>query len=272
MDADRAEKDRVTIRAPIEGLAEGERVLPREASRYLCRVLRLAEGDRFIAFDPSARVEADVTVVVASADAARVHVDAVRAPAVVAEAELVLVYAFSKGDKVDAVVRDATELGATAIVVAQTERSIAKAKSDAERASSKLDRWRRIAIEAARQCGRADPPRIEGIVPWSDALERASACEGRFCLDPRAAAPLGGALDEVVAPERRASLAFAIGPEGGLTSDEIEIAIGKGWLPASLGPFVLRTETVAAAVLGALRVLAGRAAVDRSVQKGGATQ
>jgi 16S rRNA (uracil1498-N3)-methyltransferase len=222
-------------------------------------VLRLAEGERFVAFDPNEHVEADVTVLVAAADAARVRVDALRAPDVVAGADLVLVYALSKGDKVDAVVRDATELGATRIVVTETERSIVKAKGDSERASSKLSRWRRVAEQAARQCGRADPPSVDGIHGWVDALDRASGCEGRFCLDPRAQASLGGALDQLLTADGRASIAFAIGPEGGLTSDEIEIAIDKGWRPASIGRFVLRTETVAAAVLGAIRVLEARA-------------
>jgi 16S rRNA (uracil1498-N3)-methyltransferase len=242
----------VTVRAPLSGLAEGERVLPAEASRYLCRVRRLGPGDRFVGFDPEARTEADVTILEASADAARVRIEEVRPAQVVAGAALVLVYALAKGDKVDDVVRDATELGATRIIVTRTERAVVKATG--ERAKDKLDRWRRIAEQAARQCGRADPPAIEGVFDWSDALERAGDCDARFCLDPRAAQSLGSALGPAV--ERGASIAFAIGPEGGLSAGEIETAVAMGFLPASLGAFVLRTETVAAAVLGAVRVLA----------------
>lgn len=243
----------MTVRAPISGLAEGERVLPAESSHYLCRVRRLGPGARFVGFDPDARTEADVEVVEASSSAARVMVGPLRAAQVVAGAGLVLVYALAKGDKVDDVVRDATELGATRVIVTRTERAVVKVTG--ERAKEKLDRWRRIAEQAARQCGRADPPAIEGVLDWADALERACDSEARFCLDPRAVEMLGGALAPAI--ERGASVAFAIGPEGGLTADEVEIAVSKGFLPASLGPFVLRTETVAAAVLGAVRVLAG---------------
>jgi 16S rRNA (uracil1498-N3)-methyltransferase len=245
----------VSIRTPVTALAAGSRTLPAETSHHLCRVLRLRAGDRFVAFDPVSRIEADATVDEASGDAARVTIGALRPASVVASAPVVLVYGLAKGDKVDAVVRDATELGATRIVIAKTSRAVAKL--DAERAGTKLDRWRRIAEQAARQCGRADPPVIEGVLAWRDALESAtkdaSETEGRFCLWENATDPLGPKLVAIVA--RHGSMAFAIGPEGGLTEAEVEEARVLGFAPVSLGQFVLRTETVAAAVLGAVRIL-----------------
>lgn len=244
----------MTVRAPVSDLAEGERALPAETSRYLCRVRRLGPGDRFVAFDPAAGAEADATIVEASADAARVVVGAPRPARVLASAGLVLVYALAKGDKVDAVVRDATELGATRVLVTRTERAVVKASG--ERAADKLSRWRRVAEQAARQCGRSDPPAIDGVLAWDEALDRVAGCEARFCLDPRAPDALGGALASAI--ERGASIAFAVGPEGGLSAAEVDLARAKGFLPASLGAFVLRTETVAAAVLGAVRVLEDR--------------
>jgi 16S rRNA (uracil1498-N3)-methyltransferase len=251
VDVDRAPAPFVTLRAPIVGLAEGEQVLGSEASHYLCRVRRLGVGDVFVGFDPEARTEADITILEASATAARAKVEALRPARVVAQGALVLVYALAKGDKVDDVIRDATELGATRIVVARTERAVVKLSGD--RATEKLDRWRRIAEQAARQCGRADPPAIDGVFDWEDALDATASCEARFCLDPHASLGLGGAL--VPHAHAGASLAFAIGPEGGLAPAEVEAARAKGFLPTSLGAFVLRTETVAAAVLGAVRVL-----------------
>jgi len=215
----------------------------------------MREGDRFIAFDPEARTEADGTIDDASGDSARVTIGEVRPANVVAGAPIVLVYALAKGDKVDAVVRDATELGATRIVIARTSRAVAKV--DAERAGTKLDRWRRIAEQAARQCGRADPPVIDGVLGWRDALEAASSdanVEARFCLWENATEPLGPHLTSAIA--RSSAMAFAIGPEGGLTPEEVEERRALGFAPVSLGRFVLRTETVAAAVLGAVRILA----------------
>ncbi len=242
----------MSVRSPIAALAAGPRTLSGEASHHLCRVLRLREGDRFVAFDPAQLVEADAVILEASGTALRVEIGATRPADVIALSPLVLVYGLAKGDKVDAVVRDATELGATRILIARTARAVAKV--DGDRASTKVDRWRRISEQAARQCGRADPPVIEGVLDWQAALESASAdTESRFCLWENATDPLGPKLGAVIA--RRGSMAFAVGPEGGLTEAEVEQARVAGFAPVSLGRFILRTETVAAAVLGAVRIL-----------------
>lgn len=232
------------IRAPIAGLST---TLSPEASRYLVRVRRLRPGDRFVAFDPEAKTEADAVLV----DERTIELGDVRPASVVATRELVLVYALAKGDKVDDVVRDATELGASRVIVARAERSVVKA--DAARAEAKRSRWARIAEQAARQCGRGDTPSVEGVLDWADALAEV-ACDARFVLDPHAAEALGPLLRTSIA--NRASVGFAIGPEGGLTPGEIAVAESRGFVAASLGPFVLRTETVATAVLGAV-MLAG---------------
>ena len=244
----------MSVRSPIAALAQGTRTLSGDASHHLCRVLRLRQGDRFVAFDPALLVEADAVIAFASGSAVRVEIGATRPAEVVALAPLVLVYGLAKGEKVDAVVRDATELGATRIVIARTARAVAKAEGD--RASTKLDRWRRISEQAARQCGRADPPAVEGVVDWKTALETAArdtAPGTRFCLWENATDPLGPKLAELAL--RHASMAFAVGPEGGLTEAEVEEARVAGFAPVSLGRFILRTETVAAAVLGAVRIL-----------------
>ena len=140
----------------------------------------------------------------------------------------------------DAVVRDATELGVTRVTVVRAARSIVKI--DAAAADTKLDRWSRIAVEAARQCGRSDPPTVE-LADFEAAIALATA-EARFVLDARAGRPLGALLKPV-------STAFAIGPEGGFTESELELAKKNAFAPAFLGRFTMRTETAPAAVLGA---------------------
>jgi 16S rRNA (uracil1498-N3)-methyltransferase len=122
---------------------------------------------------------------------------------------------------------------------------------DAARAAERQARWARIAEQAARQCGRSDTPRIDPPCPWSEALGRAGAVTG-FVLWEQAVEPLGPALFTALAAG--APLAFACGPEGGLEDSEVESARALGWAVCSLGPLALRTETVAAAVLGAVRV------------------
>lgn len=241
----------MTVRAPISDLAPGERRLEGAVAHYLVRVLRLRAGDSFIAFDPASGREADGVAVGADAGSVTVRFGPLRDGASRPARELVFVQGMAKGDKCDGVVRDATELGATRVIVATTRRTVVRL--DATRAAERQARWARVAREAARQCGRSEAPLIDSPCAWPEALARVPERTARFCLWERASDPLAPPLLAALAQE--VPLAFACGPEGGLEEAEVVRARELGWVVASIGPFLLRTETVAAAVLGAVRVL-----------------
>jgi 16S rRNA (uracil1498-N3)-methyltransferase len=229
------------LRVPLAELAEGERVLPADAARYVMRVHRLRNGEAFVAFDPEARMEADAEIL-ESGRRVRIRLGWPRAATVVAIRSVTILQAAAR--KLDQVVRDATELGATRVVVMKT----ARASSSGGRAS----RWRRIAVEAARQAGRGDAPEISGPLPFDDAL--ALATDGsRVCLHPAAEQTLAHALADF-----DAGVTIAIGPEGGFTEEELEVARAAGFALARLGRFVMRSETACAAALGALAALSDR--------------
>lgn len=236
----------------VRGLAEGELMLDRDASRHLGTVLRLREGDAFIGFDPERGVEAAGRVVRVEKSRVVARFEGVR-KGLVAEVPIVWIQGLARMGKMDAIVQDATELGATRIVPAVTEFSVVKLAE--ARAQAKGSRWTRVAEQAARQCGRADPPAIVQPCGWAAALEEAKAATARFCLYEGATEPLGPSL--LAALSIRSPLAFAAGPEGGLSEGEVEEARAAGFRVASLGRLILRTETVAAAVLGAACVLGG---------------
>jgi len=225
--------------------------LSEEAAAYVVRVHRLKVGDRFDAFDPERGVEAEAEILsVARGASPVVRVGELRPAAVLPARRVTLVQALSKGEKMDAIVRDATELGATRVAPAIAERSVVRL----EDAASRADRYRRIAVQAARQCGRGDAPRIDVPAPLPSIL---ADFAGRsdvagLVLDPGAQAPLRSRLLDL-APG--AEVVFVVGPEGGLTSAELELCERSGIDRVSLGVFTLRTETVCAAVLGALLVL-----------------
>jgi len=240
-------------RAPIADLAPGERTLGGAVGHYLARVLRLRAGDPFVAFDPATGVEADAEVVRAEGESVVVRFGLPRAARADPQRGLTFVQGLAKGDKCDGIVRDATELGATRIVVAVTKRSVVRL--DGERAAARQTRWARIAEDAARQCGRARAPAVDRPMAWQDALDTVSTGAARFCLYEQAKDALAPPLFEALAGD--ADLAFACGPEGGLEMDEVETARARGWAICSLGVLALRTETVAAAVLGAVRVWSG---------------
>jgi 16S rRNA (uracil1498-N3)-methyltransferase len=238
------------VRAPLSDLAPGERALEGAAARYLARVLRLRAGDAFVAFDPDAAREADAEVT--RVDRARivVRVGTLRPAAVRATRGLTFIQGLAKGDKCDAVVRDATELGATRVIVAETARSVVRLAPGAR--ETRRARWTRIAREAARQSGRGEAPVIDPPCAWGEALGRVPPGAARFCLHERASEPLGPPLRKAIEAGR--DLAFAVGAEGGLDDDEVAHARDLGWTLASLGPRVLRTETVCAAVLGSIAI------------------
>lgn len=225
----------MSLRLPLSNLREGERDLDADASKYLLRVHRLCTGARCVAFDPAACLEADLEVIATGRRGARVRLSAVRAASAVATREITLIQGLAKGSKIDAVVRDATELGATRIIVARCERSV---KRDVD-----VARCRRIALDAARQSGRGDLPRVEGPTPFVDALH-GSGDGLRVILLPDATRFLGE-LDI------GGDLVLAVGPEGGFSNEEQAAALAAGFVAARLGHFVLRTETACAAALGA---------------------
>ncbi len=228
----------MSLRVPLDDLREEERELPSEVARYLLRVHRLRTGDMCVAFDPQAGLEADLTVLATGRELARVRLSRLRASRHTALVPIVVVQGLPKGSKLEAIVRDATELGATRVIVAACERSVKRGVD--------LERCRRVAIDAARQCGRGDTPLVEGPVAFALAVGSVRA-DLAVLLDPRAERSLG----QLIALEPRASLAVAIGPEGGLTDREEEAALEVGFVRARLGRFVLRTETACAAALGA---------------------
>jgi 16S rRNA (uracil1498-N3)-methyltransferase len=196
-------------RAPIPDLTPGEHRLEGAVAHYLARVLRLRAGDAFVAFDPATAREADAVTVWTDQETITVRFGPLRAGHARAPHSLTWVQGLAKGDKCDAVVRDATELGATRVMVATTRRSVVKL--DAAKATERQARWARIASEAARQCGRSDAPLVDVPRPWTDALARAADTGTgddavRFCLWEQATDPLAPPLFAArlrVRPRRR---------------------------------------------------------------------
>jgi 16S rRNA (uracil1498-N3)-methyltransferase len=234
------------LRVPLGSIAPGLSALPADAASYVVRVHRLREGDRFVVFDPELAIEADATLAVIGRRTAEVRIDEPRPAALRPGRRVTWIQAVGKGDKMDAVVRDATELGATRIIPALSERSVSRPSEEKSR------RWRRVAVEAARQCGRGDAPRVEAPMALASALAAADDGAGRMCLDPQGETALGVCL-RALGPWAEA--VFVVGPEGGFSEEELGACMAAGFCRVRLGTLTLRTETVCAAVLGALLVV-----------------
>jgi 16S rRNA (uracil1498-N3)-methyltransferase len=222
-------------RAPLSPLVAGEQPLPKELGSYLVRVLRLRAGDSFVLFDPETATEADAKLVRDVPTIARVSEP--RAAARASGREVTLLQGLAKGDKPEQVLRAAVALGATTVTFVRTERSVAGAEL-------RLERLRAVMLDAARQCGRGELPRLGGLLELSEALNGSDGMG--LLLDPNADQSLVELL-RGVAPAH--PLALAIGPEGGFSEREQQRLQAAGFLPVRLAPFVLRTELAAVAAL-----------------------
>ncbi|MBM4356477.1 MAG: 16S rRNA (uracil(1498)-N(3))-methyltransferase [Deltaproteobacteria bacterium] len=228
------------LRVPIDLLREGERELDDATARYVTRVHRLGRDACFTAFDPDVALEAEVRILSIEARV-RIAVGEPRPSRNVPTRRTTVIQAASKGTKIEDVLRDATELGVTRFVVAMSERSVRRPEP------SQHARWRRVAVEAARQSGRGDVPEIVGPVSLSAALGEPG--ELRWLLDP------AGRQARELRPSTTTSAVVAIGPEGGFAPAELALADRASFERVRLGRFVLRTETACAAVLGAIEAL-----------------
>ncbi|HTB14655.1 MAG TPA: RsmE family RNA methyltransferase [Bryobacteraceae bacterium] len=224
----------------VDEVRSGRAEISGDDARHLTRVLRVEAGQRY-------EISDNRNVYLAEIETARKEHVAFRtieklappAPMV----RLVLCAALIKFDHFEWMIEKATELGVAEIVPVETIRS----ERGLERAAHKrVERWRRIALEASQQARRAFLPEVAEPEPLRDTLHREATY--RFALDENPAVrPLKGALPAARDPQD--TVALLIGPEGGWTEQERSEFIAAQWAPVSLGPLVLRAETAALAAL-----------------------
>lgn len=201
---------------------------------HLVHVLRIKEGDRISLFGDSLEYTGIVDRI--GTDIVEGHLEEATGRRTEPLLQITLFQGVGKLDKIDLVVQKATELGVAKILPVITEYS--RSHPLPPDFSNKVTRWRKIAAEAAKQSGRTATPEIAHPLPLETAL-----CEfsggGIFFWENEAAT-----FREVVKGFVPAgSLGLIVGPEGGLTEAEAKMAAGHGFIAASLGPRILRTET-----------------------------
>lgn len=220
-----------------------------DQARYARTVLRMREGDSLLTFDGMGW-EYEAVIRRLTADEMELKITGRRRlPA--SDLQITLCQGVPKTEKMDGIVRHATELGAKRILPFLAERSVPRWSP--ERLISKRERWQKIAVEASRQCGRPDIPEI-GAVTTFEGMIRVIP-QGGLRLIPWEEETNTGLREILTDPGRSGSREFvvAVGPEGGFSADEIELARKAGFFPVSLGKRVLRVETASLAVLAILQ-------------------
>jgi 16S rRNA (uracil1498-N3)-methyltransferase len=232
-----------------EGWSGGRVTITGQDVHHIRRVLRLKPGDLVSVADGGGRVS-------------RVRVESICPEAVeglVVETEetppeeapaVTLAQGIPKGRKMELIVQKSVELGVERIVPLATARTVVRLKG--RRAAERLERWRRVAREAAKQCRRSSMPQVSAMVPLETFLEELGptpAGQARILLWEEASQPLKEILASLEAPT---SIICMVGPEGGFEAEEVALAADAGFSPASLGPRILRTETAPLALLAVL--------------------
>lgn len=212
--------------------------------RHITRVLRMGPGDIITVLDGDGKVyEARIESV--SRDKVRCEILEEGQAGGEPPVRVTLVQGLSKGEKMDLVVQKGTELGVTSIIPVICKYSVVKLSP--KKAAERRDRWQRIAVEAAKQCGRAVVPRVVTPMAWWEALE--DIPNGAVALMPYEGEneqKMRDVLRKLAAPPE---IYIFIGPEGGIHPEEFEQAYRKGVIPVTLGPRILRTETAGLAAL-----------------------
>ncbi|MEW6572506.1 MAG: 16S rRNA (uracil(1498)-N(3))-methyltransferase [Bacillota bacterium] len=242
----RGEKALTRVFVPREQWHGNTLFITGEDAHYITRVLRLGPQDTLTVLDGKGRA---FRAVIKRADGKNLYLDTVGEVQSATEPSLAvtLFQAVPKGDKMDLVVQKATELGVVRIVPVVTERVVVRL--NAERGAKRRERWRKISIEAARQCGRTVAPEVEPVMSFEDALNLLVPRDknGSSSLLHLGILPWEGeeavSLRECLTGKSPRAVSIFIGPEGGFSLSEVDAARARGIITVTLGRRILRTET-----------------------------
>lgn len=238
-----------TVRIYQPGTYESGQLLElsSEASQHVGVVLRMQVGEQLTLFCGDNR---EFTATIAVVKKKQVVVDIGLINEVNRESSLTvhLAQAISKGERMELVMQKAVELGVSSITPLITERCVVKL--DKERMAKKLHQWQAIVIAACEQSGRNVVPAVHQPLTLASYLNTVQA-ELKLILHPRGNKTWRDYLLQ------RANIALLIGPEGGLSDDEVMLAEEHDFQALSLGPRILRTETAAITALSVLQAVGG---------------
>ncbi len=232
---------RLCVEQPL--VAGSELLLPADAAHHLSVVLRAKVGQAVILFDGVGN-EAHAHITECTRKAVTVQIENVSAVNRESPLHIHLAIGVSRGERMDFVLQKSTELGVSSITPLLCERT--EVRLSDERRQKKHEQWQKIIVSACEQSGRTFLPSLQSAKSLAECLASDSS-EQRFVLHHRS----DSALPAV--QEKPRSVLLLIGPEGGLSEDEIAVALAANCRALTFGPRVLRTETAPLAAISVLQ-------------------
>jgi 16S rRNA (uracil1498-N3)-methyltransferase len=227
-------------------LEDGVFTIIGEEAHHGVTVLRLKPGDAVNIFTEQGS-EFACRVLTAGKGTLRAEIGEKLTNTVESDFDLILIQALPKAMKLEKIIVHGSELGLTQLFPVITARSVAS--------GDRRDRWRRLALEATKQCGRRRIAEIEPV----ERLEKLDLSRFAGCLRLIAAEPpWKGSLKEILSATGNISaVALAVGPEGGFAPEEFEKFLAAGFAPFSMGTRILRTQTASLAAFAAIQFALG---------------
>lgn len=217
--------------------------LGEDGANHVGRVLRMQTGQELMLFNGQGG-QYPATILEVGKKQVQVQLAELDPSEVESPLHIHLGQVISRGDKMEFTIQKSVELGVTCITPLFSERCGVKLQG--ERLDKKVEQWQKIAISACEQCGRNRIPEIRPVMTLAQWLAEPTI-ELKLNLHPRAPFSL------TTLPQPDAGIRLLIGPEGGLSSEEIQLAAEQGFVDMLLGPRVLRTETAAMTAITALQ-------------------
>jgi 16S rRNA (uracil1498-N3)-methyltransferase len=220
--------------------------LPETVHRHAIQVLRMKPGHQFRLFNGEG-IECEAVLVDVQKRSSMVELGEVITVNNESPISVTLLQGVSKGERMDYALQKAVELGVTRVIPVVTERCNVQLSNG--RGDKRHQHWQGVMISACEQSGRHLVPVLEEVTEFKEVLQELDVpC--RLVLDPMATTGF-------TAIQQQDNVALLIGPEGGLSDDEIKLAQQAGFQPVRFGPRVLRTETASAAALAIIQALWG---------------
>lgn len=222
-------------------------VITGELYHHIARVLRMQPGDRLILVDEEGREHQGLIKQIGS-DTLIVGVEGTTLRESGKEPRIILCQGLPKGDKLELIIQKCTELGVGRLIPFSSSRTVPKLDQDRE--LKRLERWRRIALEASQQSNRTDVPEVSSIMAFDRMLDVVDAEVKLLLWEGERTRSLKGVMAELPKPQQ---VAVIVGPEGGLSRQEVELAEQRGFVPVTMGDRILRTETAGIAITAILQ-------------------
>ncbi len=237
----------------VDQIKEGEITLLGDDAHHISRSLRMAAGEQITVSDgKGTEYQCELTDFLPDRVIARILES--RVCQTEPPYRATVWQALPKGEKLDSIIQKSVECGAERICLFESERCIVRIKEGDK--GKKDDRRNRIALEAAKQCGRGVIPKVETPISFNQAIQKASAADlSIFCYEGEGTEPLPRILKrfrEARVGDEIPEICVLVGSEGGFSEAEVARARAAGMQIAGLGKRILRTETAAAFVLGCL--------------------